>query len=271
LSSPIFLLDFTEKHKFLTSPLTRVQFAPECQPILTVMEPPEYFCASTQCISFFNETTNTWEEKINFDLGQSITAKLPYFSLCALHSLRYNDQFVFDKNLFDPAYDFDFTNIDDGTKIYYRGNKPYKRPCGMRRFALKVLGKYDNGNDRWLSTEREQDVWIVAYHSTRNIENVMNIHKQAVLKPGGGQIGGQTKESINLTYDPEYALNITKPTIYYHNGHKIEGKLIFQARIHPNCYSVRTQNSISNEKEWLVKDPNNIRLYNLLIKEKIIH
>src|SRR5581483_9504008 len=48
----------------------------------------------------------------------------------------------------DPSYDYDFTNINDKGRTFMRGNFEYKRPCGWKRIALKVLDKYEN--NKWL-------------------------------------------------------------------------------------------------------------------------
>lgn len=42
-----------------------------------------------------------------------------------------------EEKLFDPGYDHDFTNVKD-SETYYRGGEKYERPCGYKRFALKV-------------------------------------------------------------------------------------------------------------------------------------
>ncbi len=39
--------------------------------------------------------------------------------------------------LFDPGYDYDFSDLKD-TETYYRGGEVYERPCGWYRLALKV-------------------------------------------------------------------------------------------------------------------------------------
>ncbi|CAG8830825.1 22849_t:CDS:1, partial [Cetraspora pellucida] len=53
-------------------------------------------------------------------------------------------------SVLNPRYDYDFTNINDIGVTFMRGDILYKRPCGWKRIALKVNGKYDNGNDKWL-------------------------------------------------------------------------------------------------------------------------
>ena len=58
------------------------------------------------------------------------------------------DEFYVDDDLLDPLYDYYFRDIFDGNKKFYRGGLDYKRPCGWKRYALKVEGKYEN--DIWL-------------------------------------------------------------------------------------------------------------------------
>ena len=47
---------------------------------------------------------------------------------------------------------------------FFRGGKEYKRPCGWKRIALKVAGKYED--DVWLGMENDEGEWPVAYHGT---------------------------------------------------------------------------------------------------------
>lgn len=52
---------------------------------------------------------------------------------------------------FDPFFDYDCKNVK-GDTAFMRGNKPYIRPLGWKRIALKVLDKYPDGN-AWLGTD----------------------------------------------------------------------------------------------------------------------
>ena len=52
-----------------------------------------------------------------------------------------------DQQVLDPKYDWDFSKETDEGE-YYRGEHRYYRPYGWKRFALKVLGKYED--DKWL-------------------------------------------------------------------------------------------------------------------------
>ena len=77
--------------------------------------------------------------------------------------------YYIDDSLLDPAYDCDFSRKKDDGTAYFRGGRRYHRPYGWTRYALKVLGRYED--DTWLgrrgfrrnSTEGE---WAVSYHGT---------------------------------------------------------------------------------------------------------
>ena len=74
-----------------------------------------------------------------------------------------------DDSLMDPKFDYDFTRqVDDGKK-YYRGGYEYQRPYGWKRYAIKVLGRFEN--DKWLAEKglrfhSSEGEWPVSYHGT---------------------------------------------------------------------------------------------------------
>lgn len=96
------------------------------------------------------------------------------------------------KNDLDPGYDYDFTHqVDDGTK-FFRCGKEYKRPYGYYRYAVKVLGKYED--DKWLGSGgiRSNSVdgeWPVSYHGT-NPECITKIMTKG-YKPGDRKLFGE--------------------------------------------------------------------------------
>ena len=69
----------------------------------------------------------------------------------------------------DPKFDYDFMRkVDDGNK-YFRGGYEYHRPYEWKRFAIKVLGRFDN--DEWLGEQGQRigsskGEWPVSYHGT---------------------------------------------------------------------------------------------------------
>ena len=69
----------------------------------------------------------------------------------------------------DPAFDYDFTGKKDDGTVFYRGGTCYYRPYGWKRYALKVLDRYDD--NKWLGrsghrTGSSDGEWPVSYHGT---------------------------------------------------------------------------------------------------------
>ena len=54
-----------------------------------------------------------------------------------------------------------------------RGAYDYIPPTGWKAFGLKVLDKYDQGNNNWLAMDGNPEEWAVAYHGIgRKKDNV---------------------------------------------------------------------------------------------------
>jgi len=83
-----------------------------------------------------------------------------------LRSHNGNNSLILDKDSRDPKYDYDFTHIQDQGKRFYRGGIEYCRPCGWKRYAIKVTGKYES--DDWLGSRNGPGEWPVSYHGTRH-------------------------------------------------------------------------------------------------------
>ena len=50
--------------------------------------------------------------------------------------------FTLDKNVLDPQFNFDFTDLEDDGTLFERGDREYIRPYGWSRIALNVRKKY---------------------------------------------------------------------------------------------------------------------------------
>src|SRR3984957_16445996 len=74
-----------------------------------------------------------------YGIGES--SKIFVVHLRAHHT---NDLLVLDKASWDHSYDYDFTNIDDRGKCFTRASIEYRRPCGWKRYAIQVVGKYED-------------------------------------------------------------------------------------------------------------------------------
>ena len=56
-------------------------------------------------------------------------------------------------------------NRIDGYEIgEFRGNKPYNPSLGWNGIGLKVMDKYDKGNNEWIEMYNSKNEWSVAYH-----------------------------------------------------------------------------------------------------------
>ena len=58
-----------------------------------------------------------------------------------------------------------------------RGNRPYYPPLGWIGIGLKVLDKYDNGDNTWIGMDNSPGEWCVAYHGVGRDTNPETVHK----------------------------------------------------------------------------------------------
>ncbi|XP_033980328.1 uncharacterized protein LOC117477714 [Trematomus bernacchii] len=178
-----------------------------------------------------------------------------------------------DEKYFDPQYDRDFTHLSDSAECM-RGDKPYKRPNGWYRMALKVLGKYPNG-DTWLGTKelRSHSVpgeWPVSYHGTSSdgARGIINSQYKAGDRALYGR-GIYSTPDIRVAENELYAKNFqSKKT-----GKSY--KVILQNRINPERREVCRRSDYwlipvgegtpAWKEEWIAERA--IRPYGILIQE----
>ena len=88
-----------------------------------------------------------------------------------------------------------------------RGGFNYYPPKGWKGFGLKVLGKYDDGNDDWITYNGNPNEWAIAYHgigvggNCQTVEQATNNIYIGGLKAGGGQ-AHKDQKNINTRYKP---------------------------------------------------------------------
>ena len=168
-----------------------------------------------------------------------------------------------DESVTDPHFDYDFTFIDDGSTKYYRGGKRYYRPCGWRRAAIKVKGKFED--DKWLGApgdrrESTEGEWPVAYHGT-------GIHCSGAIAREGLKLNKGIRfkhgHGIYTTPSIELAAKYAKPF-------DIKGvpfKLVFQTRICPQGMKVISASMTGEGAEhWIQPDENLVRHYGFCVK-----
>ena len=163
-------------------------------------------------------------------------------------------------NLFDTQYDYDFTNINDRGKKFMRGGLEYKRPCGWKRYALKVDDKYEN--TKWLGSQGQSNnntEWAVSYHGTK-IYCAEPIAKEG-LKPGVRNVYGVGIYCTpNISTAEKYAEVFTSPKT------NKKYKIVFQNRVKPSSI-IRCKSKGGPDDYWYVEDGKDIRPYSICIKE----
>ncbi|XP_034735873.1 uncharacterized protein LOC117949600 [Etheostoma cragini] len=170
----------------------------------------------------------------------------------------------------DPRYDYDFTKLND-TRVYFRGDEKYKRPCGWQRFALKVLDEF--GDNAWLgnqfrSTQSVSGEWPVSYHGTQE-KFVEAIIGENYKKGPGQRYGLGIYSTPDIDIAERFAVEFTA------NSTRKKYKVIMQNRINPGerqvcqrkdfwLVQIHERASLEEEKEIVRKA---IRPYGLLLKE----
>ena len=136
--------------------------------------------------------------------------------------------------------------------------KDYDPPIGWSGYGLNVKGKYDNGDNKWLSYTNKIGEWYIAYHGTSG--NVANSILKTDFKIGGGQVHEKDRNTnpLNNNKFPICKKGVyCSPLIYvgdrYSRGKEVmfEGKeysFVFMSRVNP--YKVRFCSG--RDEYWLV-------------------
>ena len=169
------------------------------------------------------------------------------------------DEFFIDDDLCDPSYDYDFRGIDDGNQKFYRGGLEYKRPCGWKRYALKVNGKYEN--DLWLGSSGKANgdsEWAVSYHGTKQ-EFYNSIYNN------GYRPGHNNKYGVGIYCTP----NIETAAVYATEFTGDDGKrykLVLQNRVKPSAIK-KASDKGGPDDYWYIENGKDIRPYSICVRE----
>ena len=159
---------------------------------------------------------------------------------------------------FNPEYHNSYTSRTVKKMKRMRSGEGFIPPLGYTKLALNVEGKFPD--DGWLD---KKNGWHVVYHGTRCRPCII---KSIVLE--GFKIKGGKKEAANgtlfgegvyCTPNPEKAEKYAKEQPFVDRDDD-EYVLLFLCRVRPGAYEVHST------KHWLVKDPNDIRPYGVLLK-----
>ena len=146
-----------------------------------------------------------------------------------------------------------------------RGGKDYFPPYGWIGHGLRVLDKYDEGDNTWIGMNNSNGEWCVAYHGT-GIYAVKAI-LESKFKAGGGQVH-QNYDDLNHPGQKVGVGVYCSPKVTEAEGYGDKDnnyKVVFMCRVNPDTVRIS-----SNYPDYWVVDgtSNDIRPYRLLIKKK---
>ena len=172
-------------------------------------------------------------------------------------------RFYIDGSLLDFRFDYDFTRrVDDGKK-YYRGGYEYHRPYGWERYAIKVVGKYEN--DVWLGEQGQRfhsskDEWPVSYHGTAESTS-------GSIAQDGYQLskGRRFKFGRGIYSTPSVEVASKYSQVFESNGKWY--KIVFQNRVCPDNLVIIDEKTTGVGEYWVQPCDNLIRPYGICIKK----
>ena len=188
---------------------------------------------------------------LNFPLVNHILIRIP-----TLYFPGGVEEFIIEDNLLDPSYDYDFRNINDENKKFYRGGLEYKRPCGWKRYALKVKDKYEN--DKWLGCSGGDSEWAVSYHGTKQ-DFVKSIYDNGYRVGNRNSYGKGVYCSPNIETAARYSRIFTD-----NNGKKY--KIVLQNRVRPSAIK-KASDKGGPADYWYIEDGKDIRPYSICVKQ----
>ena len=175
-------------------------------------------------------------------------------------------------------------NRNDGWGVgEKRGGKDYDPPIGFNGIGLKVMDKYDNGDNTWLGMNNVPGEWCVAYHgvasgqSSDNVKSVTGKIVNTEFKAGGGQAHRNCPDQYHPGKNVGTGVYCT-PTIktaseQYAGISEINGiryKTVLMVRVKPSA--IRHCDKCSDSKApynyWVVNGTTDeIRPYRILYKK----
>jgi len=163
-------------------------------------------------------------------------------------------------NLLDPKYDYDFTHINDMGKKFMRGGYEYKRPCGWKRYALKVIDKYED--TKWLGKKgfsNNNSEWAVSYHGT-------DIHFAEPIIKEGLKPGNRNKFGVGIYCTPNISTAEKYSKVFENPLTRRKYKIVFQNRVKPSSI-VKCKEKGGPSDYWYIPEGKDIRPYGICIKE----
>ena len=171
--------------------------------------------------------------------------------------------YYIDDSLMDPQFDYDFTGkVDDGTK-YYRAGYEYQRPYGWKRYAIKVLGRFES--DKWLGehgirANSSEGEWPVSYHGTG--ESATGSIAQDGYKLSKGK---RFRYGKGIYSTPSIAVAAKYARVFEHKGANY--KIVFQNRVCLTDLKIIDEKKTGVGEYWVTTREEHIRPYGICIQE----
>lgn len=173
--------------------------------------------------------------------------------------------FAVSKLALAPRFDFDFTKVKPPLRnSYKRGDEIYQRPYGWKRYALKVVGEFDD--DDWLGglgprKKSSSGEWPVSYHGTSR-NNADSIADTGYFL----SMGQRFKFGEGIYSTPDIRIAERYATEFEHEGKKY--LIVLQNRVNPiTLKKMKNADNIGTEEYWLNPEQSDVRPYGILIKE----
>lgn len=173
------------------------------------------------------------------------------------------------QEIFDFRWNQDY-RAAEATDPTMRGGVVYNLPAGWKKFALRVMGRFEGGN-AWLSLNGRAGEWAVAYHGT-HVDAMPSIlggglkagerqaYKDFLDRRTGEKIGSGIYCTPNLETAAEFS------PAFKQEGRTIQ--FVFQCRVRPEAIK-RIHEEVGRESGayWLINDADDIRPYGVLVRE----
>ncbi len=210
------------------------------------------------------------------ELPKRLKDMFEQYSMAKIHPLLCRP--AFDVSMFDEKGNKTFSNAHETHAVGPPGRtQTYISPAGWTRYGLKVLGKYIDG-DRWLHPFGSPENWYRAFHGTgrasaddfnkskqsfdqqyASVDAMGSIYKTGFRKARVAAYGAGVYCSPDPTF-PERGY-VGEVEINTQQGKK-KFRSMMQVAVNPDGVQFT-----SDQKIWVVAEPEDIRPYGILIKE----
>ena len=175
------------------------------------------------------------------------------------HLQNIQSHLVLDGILLNPELlDSRGNNLNQGWGVNEkRGGRPYYPPQGWKGYGLRVVKKYDKGNDNWLSYNGGPGEWCVAYHGAS--QKINHNYTQMRNEDDSNHPGNKVGEGVYCS---------PKPGVLESDGGIVQVgnkkyKIGFMLRVRPDKIRIAK----SNPDYWVLNgNSDEIRPYRILIK-----